>query len=59
MLTHAIELDEIVTTHTETQQTFVNVRHYGVDDDRGLPSWEEGNKIHNDMSPPMAASHSG
>ena len=56
LLTHANELDEILPTDTESQHTFVNSRHYGVDDDRDLPSWEEGNKMHNEMAPPMAAS---
>ena len=56
LLTQAIELDEMMTTDTEVQQPSVNVRHYGVDDDRGLSSWEEGNKIHDEMSPPRVAS---
>ena len=51
LLTQAIELDEILTTDTESQHTFVIVRHYGGDDDRDLPSWEKGNTIHNEMSP--------
>ena len=49
LLTQAIELNEILTTDTESHKNVI-VRHYGVDNDRNLPSWEEGNKIHNEMS---------